>query len=295
VSGLPCIVEVALNGATPKQANPHVPRSPEEIATDALRCIAVGATIVHNHNDEPTWVPDGLHSPDPYVEAWTPIKARHPDVLLYPTMASGGPGTEIDTRWGHHVVLARARLAEIALVDPGSLSAGTLDDRGLPAPSELVYINTFSDTIYMIEGCHRWHLAPSVSIFDPSFLRIALLFHRAGALPRGTMIKLYFGGDALPFGLPPTLPSLDAYLAMLADTGLAWSVAVQGGDVVGCGLASAALQRGGHVRVGLEDYAGPRTPSNVELIEELTSLIVDSGRTLATPAVTRATLGIPAP
>jgi 3-keto-5-aminohexanoate cleavage enzyme len=51
-------------------------------------------------------------------------------------------------------------------------------------------------------------LAPSISIFDPSFLRIALAFHDAGALPRGTLIKLYFGGKRLPFGLPPTRASL---------------------------------------------------------------------------------------
>jgi hypothetical protein len=59
------------------------------------------------------------------------------------------------------------------------------------------------------------------------------------------MIKLYFGGDALPFGLPPAEPSLDAYPAMLDGSGLRWLVAVLGGDVVGCGLAALALERGG--------------------------------------------------
>src|SRR4029450_12325020 len=114
----------------------------------------------------------------------------------------------------------------------------------------------------MVENCARLKLAPSVSIFDPSFLRIALAFHQAGALPPGAMIKLYFGGERLPFGLPPTRASLNAYLAMLDETGLPWSVAVLGGDVVGCGLAEHALERGGHVRAGLEDYGGERKPTN---------------------------------
>src|SRR4029450_6037029 len=107
----------------------------------------------------------------------------------------------------------------------------------------------------------RLRLAPSVSIFDPSFLRVALAFHQAGALPPGAMIKLHFGGERLRLGLAPTRASLNAYLAMLDRTGLPWSVAVLGGDVVGCGLAEYALERGGHVRAGLEDYGGGGKPA----------------------------------
>ena len=43
-------------------------------------------------------------------------------------------------------------------------------------------------------------------------------------------------------------------------------MAVLGGDVVECGLAELAIRRGGHVRVGLEDYAGPGEPSNLDLL-----------------------------
>ena len=56
-----------------------------------------------------------------------------------------------------------------------------------------------------------------VSIFEPGFLRVALAYHAAGRLPPAK-IQLYFGGPALPFGLPPTASSLDAYLAMLEGT-----------------------------------------------------------------------------
>ena len=56
-------------------------------------------------------------------------------------------------------------------------------------------------------------------------------------------------------------------LAGIAEpSGLPWSVAVPGGDVAGCGLAELAIRRGGHVRVGLEDYAGPGEPSNLDLL-----------------------------
>lgn len=286
-----CIVEVALNGITAREVNPRVPRTPAEIAADALACMAAGATIVHNHNDDLLWAPAGVHAPEPYAEAWRPILDEHPDVLLYATMASGGPGIDIAARWDHQVALAAQGLLRVGLIDPGSVSLGLLGEDGLPFPLDLVYVNTHADARYMVERCAELGLAPSISIFDPSFLRVALAFHEAGALPRGTQIKLYFGGR-VPFGLPPTEPSLDAYLAMLDGSGLPWSVAVLGGDVIATGLAQAAVDRGGHLRVGLEDYAGPRTPANAELVAEARTLIERSGRRVATFAETHALLGI---
>src|SRR5258705_8293820 len=68
VSG--AIIEVALNGGIPKAFNPHVPRSPDEITADALACIAAGASIVHNHNDEPTIGGPPSHDPAPYEQVW---------------------------------------------------------------------------------------------------------------------------------------------------------------------------------------------------------------------------------
>jgi hypothetical protein len=52
--------------------------------------------------------------------------------------------------------------------------------------------------------------------------------------------------------LPPTRAALDAYLEMLDGASLPWAVAVIGGDVIASGLARLALERGGHLRVGLE-------------------------------------------
>jgi uncharacterized protein (DUF849 family) len=71
---------------------------------------------------------------------------------------------------------------------------------------------------------------------------------------------------------------------MLTPTGLPWSVAVLGGDVIACGLARLALERGGHLRVGLEDYQGPRQPTNEELVREAVALCAEVGRPVATCA-----------
>ena len=45
-----------------------------------------------------------------------------------------------------------------------------------------------------------------------------------------------------------------------------------------------------HLRIGLEDYAGPDQPTNVELVERAVALAAAVGRRVATPAETAAAL-----
>ena len=71
------------------------------------------------------------------------------------------------------------------------------------------------------------------------------------------------------------------------------TVAVPGGDVAGCGLAELAIRRGGHVRVGLEDYAGPGEPSNLDLLRAAVALVERLGRAPATTVQARRILGVP--
>ena len=112
--------------------------------------------------------------------------------------------------------------------------------------------------------------APSVAIFEPGFLRAALAVLAAGRLPRGAMLRFYFGGTDPEsdgdfwFGLPPTKPSLEAYLAMLDGCPLPWSVAVLGGDLLESDLPALAIERGGH-RAGLEDHTSSAA-RNEELV-----------------------------
>jgi uncharacterized protein (DUF849 family) len=284
----PLIIEAAINGATSRAANPHVPRSPAEIARCALACIEAGASVVHHHTEDSLL--DARHASAPYREAWTAILERAPEAVLYPTMGGGGPHTTIAERYAHVEELADEGLLRLAILDPGSVSLGPVDADGVPIAIDLVYQNTFADVRYMADACRARGLAAHVSIFEPGFLRVALAYHAAGRLPRAK-IQLYFGGDALPFGLPPTAPSLDAYLAMLSGTDLPWMVGVLGGDV-GATLAELAIARGGHVRVGLEDYAGPDQPTNEALIARVVAMAKRHGRPIATSAEAADLLGV---
>ena len=282
----PVVIEAAINGVTNKERNPRVPLAPAEIARDALDCFAAGAAIVHNHIDK--YGIDGAALAQRQLEGWRPVLEARPDAIVYPTVGFGG---SIEERYAHIPLLAESGLMRMSVLDPGSVNFGGVGEDGLPGGAiDVVYVNTYADIRHEVALCETHRLGPSVSIFEPGFLRAALAYHRAGRLPCGALIKLYFGGDfdylggagaGVGFGLPPTRASLDAYLDMLEGCDLPWSVAVIGGDVVDSGIARLALQRGGHVRVGLEDYAGPRTPANVELVEEVVALASELGRAVA--------------
>jgi uncharacterized protein (DUF849 family) len=285
----PVIIEAAINGTTTKDRNPHVPRQPDEISADALACLEAGAAIVHNHCDVVA-VP-GEQSAARYLEGWKPVFAKRRDALLYPT-TNFGPGVE--GAYSHMAPLAATGWLRIGIIDPGSVNLGGTADDGLPAAPGFVYANSYGDIRHQAAVCAGLRLGPSMAIFEPGWLRTALIWWRAGRLPKGAMVKLYFGGDAgyvtsvaqqhagATFGLPPTAKGLDAYCELLEGCTLPWSVAVIGGDLLHSPIARLALERGAHLHVGLEDHAGARQPTNVELVEEAVALCADVGRTVAT-------------
>ncbi len=72
-----------------------------------------------------------------------------------------------------------------------------------------------------------------------------------------------------------------------------WSVGVLGGDVFENGLARHALERGGHLHLGLEDYMGTRQPTNEELVLEAVTLCAEVGRPVASPTAAAEILDLP--
>jgi len=269
-----------------------VPREPAAIAEDALRCLEAGASIVHTHTHDPVRPP--AEAAALYLEAYRPILAERPDAILYPTMGVGGSMVE---RYGHHEILARAGAIRAAVLDPGSVNLGSMGPDGLPLPLDYVYVNGPNDIRHAMDVCRRHGLGPSLAIFEPGFLRVVLAAHRAGALPPGALVKLYFseggylGGGEPMFSPPPIPEALAMYLAMLEGTSLPWAVAVLGGSLLDSPLARTTLERGGHLRVGLEDE--PTAKGNAFLVERCRELAADVGRTLATTDEAAAVLGLP--
>jgi len=293
----PVILEAAINGGTTPEKNTSVPRTHTEIARDALRCFELGAAIVHAHNA--SYALSGQAAADDYVAAWRDVLRAKPDALWYPTLAAGG-AAGMAGMLAHLELIQRELPLRIAGWDPGSTNLGGPGSDGLP--SGVIYGVSYDDVKYAFAFCERLKLGPSLGIYEPGSLRTTLAYHRAGKLPRGTLVKLYFGGDygifatqpGVSFGLPPSLSALDAYLEMLDGTGLPWSVSVWGGDLMATPVARAAVERGGHLHVGIEEFYAPgRSPTNEELVREAAALCASVGRPLASCAQAAELLGLP--
>ncbi|MGI9591506.1 MAG: 3-keto-5-aminohexanoate cleavage protein [Myxococcota bacterium] len=288
----PVVIEAAINGVTSPEHNAAVPRLPEEIAQDALACFEAGAAIVHSHTHDPVRPPDEAAAL--YAEAYTRVLEALPDAILYPTM---GVGDTIQARWNHHLPLAAEGLIRCAALDTGSVNLGASLPDGRPMRIDFVYTNSPNNIRTMMEECERLGLGPSTAIFEPGFLRVVLAAHAKGALPAGTLVKFYFsaggylgGGEPL-FSAPPIPEALELYLAMLGDAALPWAVAVLGGSLLDSPIADLALERGGHLRVGLEDHLDG--PPNAEQVAAAARRCAKFGRPVASPGEAAALLGLP--
>ncbi len=291
----PLIIEAALNGATPKSRNPNTPITPAELTAEALEAMEAGAAIVHTHIERMDLTGD--EAATRYLEAYAPILAARPDAILWGTVATG---PDVEARFGHYRPLARAGV-RMGAFDPGSVNLGTHGPDGLPGASVL-YATTYRDIAWLADLHDQERLGPAIAIYEPGWLRTTLAYERAGKLPAGAFVKLYFGGrynfidgkrSDVTFGLPPTERALDAYLELLEGSSLPWAVAAIGDDVVETGLAQLAIERGGHVRVGLEDFGGERKPENLELIAEAVALANKASRPVATPTDAARILKLP--
>ena len=295
VASTPVIIEAAINGETRPERNPNAPRKPEEIIPDVFRCLDAGASLIHAHSDDIRKT--GPEATDAYLAAWRPILAERPDTLWYPTL---GAGVDMAESISHIELLAQEIELRLGLCDPGSTNIGGPDHEGLP--TGIVYANSYEDTRLCLAQCERLRIGPSLAIYEPGWLRTTLAFHRAGKLPAGAMVKLYFGGDyglfstqpGVSFGLAPTEHSLLAYLDLLEGTELPWSVSVWGGDLFETHIARLALERGGHLHVGLEEHFHPEhKPTNQEIVQQAVGLIQKVGRPVASGAEAAGILGLP--
>ena len=294
IEDIPAIIEVAINGITSPEINPNVPLSPEEIRADALACFDGGAAIIHTHNHDISLT--GADAANPYIEAMAPVLADRPDALWYPTLTSG----DHQAKYAHMAMIAAEMPLRMVAVDPGSTNIGGAGPDGLPVGG--TYKNDYAEIRASFDLCRDNGWAPAMAIYEPGFLQCVLTYHRVGQLPAGSMAKLYFGAEwglsrrskGVTFGLPPTKHALLAYLDMLEGTGIPWSVSVWGGDLMATPVARLALELGGHLHVGIEEFYDPdRSPTNQELLAEAVALCNEVGRPLATCTETAEMLDLP--
>ena len=284
------MIEAAINGNAMRHSNPHIPYSPEEIAADAVAACGAGAALVHFHVRDPQ-TGEWVHDVPYYAEVYRRTRARAKP-LLWPTFPLAG---DASARLSHFFALARepATRPDLGAADMGSVNLISYDPDSKTIRGErFVYQNSYYTIRCFLEASRELNLRPTLQIFDPSFLRAALVFLDQGLLSEPLLLKFYLGGPRMPFGLPPALRSLEAYLEMLKGVRRNWFAATLGGDNLP--LVPLIVTMGGHVRVGLEDhqYTGEGELTNPQIVERAAAIITAMGHEVATAEEARAMLEV---
>lgn len=272
-------LEVSLNGPWSRDRQPGIPISVRDIVTEGIACAQAGAAILHVHAyDEKT----GRQKDDAdlYAAIIEGIRAKE-DVVVYPTLPFAG---SVDApnmmtaqeRFRHTETLAKRGLLEWAVVDPGSTNITRLDE--IPVGKQgFVYANPESHIRLGLELATRYRFHPGYALYEPGFVRLGAALERAYPQVPQCIYRFMFS-DGLSFGFPPQPYALDAFLRLLADEApyAPWMIA--GLDVNITPLMAYAIQRGGHIRVGLEDAPFGATRTNVQLVEEAVRVIRSAGK-----------------
>lgn len=282
-------IEAALNGAWGRERQPAIPIAVEEIIADGVAAVKAGAAIVHLHAYD---VATGRQKDDwqiyaPIIEG---IRAKV-DAIVYPTLPITGSGyagelRNARERYVHLEELAKRGLAEWGVIDPGS-AVFTRFDQVARGEAGYTYYNPDDHFYEGMRIAAAYGVRPSYAIYEGGCTRLGAA--KAKAMPRVPVpVYRFMFAEEFCFGFPPREQYLDAHLALLGelDPGAPWMIAGLGVDIRP--LIAPAVERGGHIRVGLEDRPWGVRETNRALVEEAVRLVRAAGGEPATASETRA-------
>jgi len=297
----PVIISCAVTGSihTPTMT-PHLPITPEQIATEAIEAAAAGAAIVHLHARDPE---DGhpISDADAFGSFLPQVRAGS-DVVINLT-TGGGHRMTLDER------LAAARRFEPELC---SLNMGSINFALFPAldriPSfqyqwereyleksrDYIFRNTFTDIETILA-----ELGATGTRFEFECYDLGHLYNLAHFLERGLVKPPLFVQSV--FGIlggmgpdPENVLHIKATADRLFGDDYRLSVLAAGRHQTRMVTLNALL--GGHVRVGLEDSIylerGKLATSNAEQVAKIRLILEELSLDVATPDKARSMLGL---
>jgi 3-keto-5-aminohexanoate cleavage enzyme len=263
------LVTVAPTGAeTSKQDCPALPTTLTELVETARACEAAGASMVHVH------IRDDQHRPTLDLGRLTAtVDALRESTELVVQLSTGGSV--------HDPLAERLKVLDAA-PDSCSLTMGTTNF------GDDVFSNPWPFITELYQLSQEREVVPEFELFDLGHAAsLTRLLDRFG-LPYGgrVHVDLVMG---VPGGMPGTADALVAAVAALPDAVTSWSATGIGRSTLAVALA--ALSKGGHLRVGMEDVLtlakGVPVEHNAQLVERVVRLGALAQRTPMTPAETR--------
>ncbi len=268
------LITVAPTGAeTAKEDCPQLPTTPEEIARTAAECEAAGAGMIHLH------VRDADHRPTldlGLLREW--VAAVRDASSLVVQLSTGGSV--------HDPLDERLRVLD-AEPDSCSLTMGTTNF------GDDVFSNPWPFVCELYQLSQERKVVPEFELFDLGQVHaLQRLLDRYGP-PHGGRVHcdLVMG---VPGGMNGTTDALVAAVRDLPAATTSWSATGIGRSTLPVALA--ALSKGGHLRVGMEDVLtiarGVPVESNRQLVERVVELGRVVQRTPMTPDEARTLLAI---
>jgi uncharacterized protein (DUF849 family) len=270
--------------------SPYLPITPQQIADSALEAAEAGAAIAHIHVRDPeTGVPS--MSIDLYRDVMDRIRARNKQLIINLTTGPGGrfvPSDEDPKVAGPGTTLVRPelRVEHVELLRP---EICTLDLNTMNSGGQVV-INTPRNVRKMAERMRAVGVMPELELFDTGDCHLARDLIAEGVLQGPGLFSLVLG---VKYGFNASTETM-MYARNLLPPGAIWS-----GFGIGRSefpMVAQAFLLGGHVRVGMEDNLylskGVLAKTNAELVRHAAGILHSLGAEIASPAETRAMLGL---
>lgn len=269
--------------------SPHVPRSPEQIATSAIDAAKAGAAVVHCHVRDPE---SGAPSrkTEYYREVIDRIRDSDTDVVVNFTAGMGGDMVFGDVEnplpvneSGTDMAGASERVAHVAecLPEICTLDCGTMNF----AEADYVMTNTPGMLRAMAQMMADIGVQIEIEAFETGHLWFAKQLVEEGIIPTPVMVQLCMG---IPWGAPD---DLNTFMAMVNNVPADWTFSAFSLGRHEMPFAAAAVLAGGNVRVGLEDNLWLKKgelATNAQLVEKAATIVTNMGCTLMTPDEVRA-------
>jgi uncharacterized protein (DUF849 family) len=293
------VITCAITGSihTPTMS-PHLPVTPDEIASEAIAAAEAGAAILHLHARDPeTGKPD--QTPEAFGRFLPRIKQGTEAAVNITT--GGSPYMTVEER----VRPAAQFKPEVASLNMGSINFGLYplldkykefkhdwERQHLEATRDLVFRNSFKDIEYILETCYDNDTRFEFECYD-----IAHLYNLRHFADRGLVRPPYFIQSVFGIlGGIGTHPEDVIHMKRTADRlfGADYRWSVLGAGASQLRIAAQAAAMGGNVRVGLEDSLwagrGKLAESNAEQVRMARSIIEGLGMAVATPDEARGIL-----
>ncbi|MEP6892931.1 MAG: 3-keto-5-aminohexanoate cleavage protein [Gaiellaceae bacterium] len=277
MSTLPLVISLAPTGMVPtKGDNPHVPVTPDEIAADAARCVAAGASVVHLHARDAEGTP--THCREVYAEVVARVKEQCGDVIVC-VSTSGRRVSEFEQR------AEVLELADDLAPDLASLTLGSLN---FPKQAS---VNDPTTIQRLAERMREREIVPELEVFDLGMVDYARYLLERGVLAPPLIFNILLGNLGTLAATPLNLATV--VQALPEDS--TWAAAGIGQFQLP--MNAVGVVTGGHVRVGLEDNLWLDTEKtqpadNLALVERVVGIARAVGREIATPAQARELLGL---